>query len=154
MAHFHATNSGLRIIESSAAEAELYEQTDLGGVDPQEWQQSYPLILVSMPGCPLLIGVLSVPECRLLWIAWPINLVAYPVMGLIHHAYIGQDVEKALSDPMDRGQEGDFHLGPRWTNRTQCSLHLANYPDFYGRFSPHTQSSHSRQARQWPDGKT
>jgi hypothetical protein len=126
-----ALANGIRVIEVSPEEQELYANTDLHSVDVKSWRQSYPLILVNIEN--VLVGVMHQTQLPVL----PLNVVVYPNHTDMDHLFITDNIEDAIDNMI---------IGPNQPNETSITkslgrialnavLHLANYPDLYGRFS-------------------
>jgi hypothetical protein len=134
VAAYHAVTTGVRVINVSEEEADLYSHTDLHDIDAREWHQSYPLLLVRMPMriFPRLIGVMGLPQLKCFC-----NLFAYdkplgrPVV--VEHCYVGNDFELALRP--STGGERVLFTPEAGRVAVNAVLHLANYPDLYGRHS-------------------
>jgi hypothetical protein len=125
-----ALSNGIRVIEVSPEEQELYANTDLHSVDVRSWRQSYPLILVRIEN--VLVGVMHQNQLPIM----PLNVVVYPNHIDMDHLFITDNIEDAIENMIN---------GPDQPNQTSITkslgrialnavLHLANYPDLYGRF--------------------
>ena len=147
----HATQSGLRIVEVSEQEAALYAQTDLSGIDAQDWQQSYPLIIVSIPHLTdLLYGVLAIPELIIKNASFthpnqgirdgavvaPVNIVSFPMQGVIDHMQVHKNIELGLTTILPDSSISE-NVIDRANGRIALNavLHLSNYGDQYSRFT-------------------
>jgi hypothetical protein len=137
-AALHIFRAGIKVIEVSEAEEELYAQTDLSGVPVQEWHQSYPLMLVAIREA--LIGVLWMPNIIVQRssgeseIMYPVHLLGFPFNGTLDHCHIHANIEDALSNktPSHGSRSGLTQAIGRIA--LNAVLHLASYPDLYGRY--------------------
>lgn len=127
LASFYADKFGLKVIDVSPAEAELYANTDLSGVDVEDWHQSYPMILVRHPvtSYPHVVAVVPMPQ-----LGYPVNLLASN-NGIVDHVHIGTDCEMALATSSLVKLLMPIEVGRIAINAV---LHLANYPELYGSF--------------------
>lgn len=137
----------IRIIEVSAAEAELYANTDLHHVDAKDWHQSWPLVLVWAPSVSQrLFGVLEHPKPLA-----KVNIVAHGTIEgepVIDHMYVSNNFEAALANA-DYESFGCTEVLPGITQNemrvvVNAVLHLQNYPELFGH---HPAKNHTQKIR-------
>lgn len=139
LAAYYAVNNGPRIIEVSQAECDEYSQIDLHRVDPKDFRQSFPLVLVKLPEniSPRLIGSVCIPElgayCNLF-------TIAKVEAGVVFHdlCHIHNDFEQAFGTQYKHNvdDERPDTLTPEAMRIAIIAiLQLVNNPEFYLRYN-------------------
>jgi hypothetical protein len=116
--------NGVRILNVSEAECNLYEKTDVQ-ITAEDWHQSYPVIFVKLATFAHLIVVSKFD----FWV----NLLVFQD-GYLDHLFIHKDIEQGLTSNGKFGG-GNADISPEIVRAAICAcLRLANYGEEYTRF--------------------